>query len=135
MDFVLLLTDYDPKYIEPALVDPWAPVRYTLAIDGETDLLTKVIKSKNASVEIPEFDLRILPGLNSKGLICDVVGLLSRIEDAIKATWGVDDIKKEELLEKIGLLIEGKAKATLVLIDPSGLSLIMGNAAKEMLNT
>ncbi|RMF91161.1 MAG: hypothetical protein D6733_01930 [Methanobacteriota archaeon] len=135
MDFLLFLNDFDRRYMEPALPDPCGPVRYTLPIREEADLLTKVIKSKNASVEIPEFDLRILPGSNSRGLVCDVHGLLSRIEDAIRMGRSLEDVKKEGLLEKVERLKEGRAQATLVIIDPSGLSLVTGNAVKELLNT
>src|SRR3990170_1169970 len=131
MDYLLFLTGYDPRYIEPALADSCQPVTYTLNIDREEDLLTKVIKSKNASVEIPEFDIRILPGLNSKDLICDVFSLLSRIEEAIRIGRGnFENPKKEELLEKISELKDGRLRATLVITDPSGLSLIMGDASK-----
>jgi zinc finger protein len=135
MDYTAFLTGYDPRFIEPAIADSCKPVIYTLNIERESDLLVKVIKSKRASVEIPELDIRILPGLNSKDLMCDVFGLLSRIEGAIKIGHKIEIEKRDELLDKITQLKEGRRRATIVLTDPSGLSLIMGNAAKEILNT
>jgi zinc finger protein len=135
MDYVTFLTRYDPKYIEPAISESFQPVMFTLSIEDEEDLDTKVIKSKSASIEIPEFDIRILPGLNSRDLICDVSGLLTRIEGAIKIGQGIEPDKRLELIEKIAQLKEGRRRATLVLTDPMGLSLIMGSAAKEILNT
>jgi zinc finger protein len=135
LNFIGFLTGYDSKFIEPALPDTLHPVTFTLSIEKETDLTTKVIKSKTACVEIPELDIRILPGMNSKDLICDVFGLLSRIQGAIELGQGIEHPKKSELLEKIGRLKEGRFNATLVLTDPSGLSIIMGDAVKEIINT
>lgn len=135
MDYIFFLTGYDQRYIEAALPDACQPVRYMLTITEEVDLLTKVVKSKTASVEIPELEIRILPGSNSKNLICDVFGLLSRIEDAIKMGRGIENTKTKELLEKLGQIKNGRLTATLVLTDPSGLSLINGAAIKEPLNT
>jgi zinc finger protein len=135
MDYTGVLTGYDPQYIEPALADSCNPVMFTLKIVGESDLVTRVIKSKNACIEIPELDIRILPGLNSKDLICDVFGLLSRIEGAIEMGLSMGAEKSDELLEKIAQLKDGSRRATLVLTDPSGLSLILGGAAKEIINT
>jgi zinc finger protein len=135
MDYKEFLTDYDPRYIEPALSDSCKPVMFTLKIVGESDLVTRVIKSKSACIEIPELDIRILPGLNSKDLICDVSGLLSRIEGAIEMGLSMGAEKSDELLEKIAQLKDGRRRATLVLTDPSGLSLILGGAAKEIINT
>jgi zinc finger protein len=135
LNYINYLTGFDSKYMEPALVQSCQPVIYTLSIGAESDLLTKVIKSKNACVEIPELDIRILPGMNSKDLICDVFGLLSGIESSIKMGQNIELSKRDELLDRISQIKFGKGKATLVLTDPSGLSLIMGSAEKEILNT
>ncbi len=135
LDYILFLTGYDPKFIEPAFSDHCQPVKYTLDIKKGEDLSIKVIKSKCACIELPELDIRILPGLNSQDLICDVFGLLNRIETAIKIGHHMESWKKNEVLEKIEQLKDGRRTATLVLIDPTGLSLIMGGAEKEILNT
>jgi|GEM_PF-5147721 len=135
LDKISFLTGFDPEYMSSALEDSSHPVTYTLNIKGEADLQTRVIKSKHASVEIPELDIRILPGDNSEDIICDVFGLLSRIETAIHIGPGVEEDKKIELLENITCLKEGRCLATLVLTDPSGLSVIMGEANKEFINT
>lgn len=135
LDKISLVTGFDPQYMSSALDDSAHPVTYTLNIKGASDLQTRVIKSKHASVEIPELDIRILPGVNSEDIICDVFGLLSRIETAIQLGPSVEAGKKTELLENITCLKEGRCLATLVLTDPSGLSVIMGEADKEVLNT
>ncbi len=135
MDKISFLTGFDPQYMSSALEDSAHPVTYTLSIKAESDLQTRVIKSKHASVEIPELDIRILPGVNSEDIICDVFGLLSQIETAIRFGPSVEADKKTELLENITCLKEGRCLATLVLTDPSGLSVIMGEADKEVLNT
>jgi zinc finger protein len=135
MNLPLFLTNYDTQYIEPAISGPAQPVRYILNIEGEADLVTKIIKSKCACVEIPELDIRILPGSNSQDLICDVFGLISRIEEAIKIIQNVEKTENVDLLNSIAQIKGGKKKATLIIVDPSGLSLIMGKASKEILNT
>ena len=135
LDKISFLTGFDPEYISSALDDSAHPVTYTLNIKGASDLQTRVIKSKHASVEIPEFDIRILPGDNSEDIICDVFGLLCRIETAIQIGPSVEADKKTELLENMLCLKEGRCLATLVLTDPSGLSVIMGEADKEVINT
>ncbi len=128
------LSDYLPEYNEYAVVHDALPVRITFNIEGKTELLKKVVVSKNACIEIPELEVRILPGSKSEDLYCDVYELLSRIETAVKADT-IEEVKKEEVLLKMALLKNGRFRATLVLIDPRGLSFIMGAAQRECINT
>jgi len=135
MNYTNILTGYDSKYLDSTVGESCQPVMFTLDINSSSDLSTKVIKSKTASVELPELDIRILPGLNSKDLVCDVFGLLCGIENAIKMGLSVETSNEEEVLKKIIELKDGTLRTTLVLIDPAGLSLIMGKAERELLNT
>ncbi len=134
MIYPSLLQEYDPRFIELALSELSSPVRYILNV-GKTNLSTKLIKSKKASIEIPELEIRILPGIGSKDVICDVYRLLSWIEDSIRMGRIVGSVGRPELLEKMALLKNGEIGATLIIIDPSGKSWVFGEAEKEPINT
>lgn len=134
MDGVFYLTGFDPQLLEPAFKDLCLPVVFTLKIQGEEDMAIRLVKSKKACIEIPELDMRILPGKHSKDIICDVYGLLTSIEGSL----GCDSAERgseNELIQKLEQIKKGELNATLLLTDPSGLSFIMGDASKEILNT
>jgi len=135
MDVDFSLTGYDKSLIEPALGGACPPVMYTLPIRGEQDLATKLVKSRSAFIELPELDIKLMPGKGSRDMVCDVYGLLSRLEGVIKMESRIEARRKAEILARIGAIKEGRDRVTLVLIDPTGLSMIMGDAQKELLNT
>lgn len=120
------------KHSDTLILEEKGPVGYTLKIDDEKDMFTKVIKSSYATIEIPELGVKITPGSHSEGCITNVEGVLARIEDVVKGVNASDKAalkKAGELLKKIALLKEGIGKATLHLLDPTGNSAIVSDKA------
>ncbi len=111
-------------------------VRYSIKIKEET-LTARVVKSSSATVKIPELDIEIIPGIDSKGLITNVEGILIRIEDVLEMSKRLfkgekENIKKiEELESEIDKLKKGEKEATLVIEDPSGNSVIIHKEVKR----
>lgn len=111
------------------------PVRYTLRIEKKEQINARVVKSKNASIEIPELGIKITPGPSSQSYISNVEGVLMRIEENLEEIKKIKphEVKKiEKLIKEIEEIREGKRKATLIIFDPSGNSLIGDdNAVRE----
>lgn len=110
------------------------PVRYTLRIERKEQINARVVKSKHASIEIPELGIKITPGPSSQSYISNVEGVLLRIQEnleEIKKIKPEEAEKVEELINEIEKIKEGKRKATLIIFDPSGNSLIGDDAIRE----
>lgn len=110
------------------------PVRYTLKIERKEQINTRVVKSKNASIEIPELGIKITPGPGSQSYISNVEGVLLRVQEnlmEIKRIKPEEAEKVEKLIKEIEKIKEGKRKATLIIFDPSGNSLIGDDAIRE----
>jgi len=116
------------------------PIRLMFKAESEEDLLVRVVRSSQASIEIPELGIRIDPGIMSQGYISNVEGVLRRIEEVLEGQLIVekDALKRkkvEELLGKIEKMKDGKAEFTLIIEDPSGNSEIASEKTKrEKLN-
>ncbi len=111
-------------------------VRYSIEIKEET-LTARVVKSSSATVKIPELDIEIIPGIDSKGLITNVEGILIRIEDVLEMSKRLfkgdekSEKKLEEMKKKLEKLKLGEETGTLVIEDPTGNSVIIHKEAKK----
>ncbi len=112
------------------------PKRYILKIQNEDDLNKRVVKSSTGYIRIPELGFEVKPGPASQGYISNVEGVLNRLEDSLKTLirWVESDDerkKAERLMNKLENIKKGKEKATLIIEDPLGHSLIIGDGVLE----
>ena len=123
------------KFVDTQLLKQADPARYTMAVDSGDDLAVRVVRSMSASIEIPEFGVRIDPGPVCEGFVSNVEGVLDRIEQVVKGvlSWGTD-VERENaaaLLADIARVRAGTFPVTLVLEDPSGNSGIIAEKARK----
>jgi zinc finger protein len=119
------------KFVDTQLLKHGEPARYTVAVESETDLAVRVVRSMSASIEIPELGVRIDPGPQCQGFISNVEGVLDRIEEVVKGAlrWG-NEVEKENaaaLLADIAKVKIGAFPVTLILEDPNGNSGIIAD--------
>jgi zinc finger protein len=112
------------------------PKRYKLTIKDEKDLNKRVIKSSTGYVRIPELGVEITPGPVSEGYVSNVEGVLNRVDNVLQTLirWAENEEQKkkgEELRERIKKIKEGKETATLIIEDPLGHSVIIGDGVVE----
>ena len=124
------------KFVDTQLLKHGEPARYSVTIDVEEDLAIRVVRSMSASIEIPEFGVRIDPGPTCQGFISNVEGVLDRIATVVNMTfrWGTDEEKENAtaLLADIARVKTGTFPVTLILEDPSGNSgIIADKTVKE----
>ena len=127
---VMILEEKDPKL-------------YTVRIEGERDLFTRVIRSKSGTIELEEIGVKIEPGPAAEGFITNVEGVLERVRETLLMT---KDFKKQdgeeeavrrvdELLDYIEEVREGRKPLTLKIMDPFGNSALIGEKVKSRLLT
>ncbi|WP_456398258.1 ZPR1 zinc finger domain-containing protein [Palaeococcus sp. (in: euryarchaeotes)] len=117
------------------------PRLYTVRINEEKDLFTRVIRSKSGTVEMEEIGVKIEPGPASQGFITNAEGLLERVRETLLMTrrFKLEDgdeeaVKKvDELLEYIHEVKEGKKPLTIRIMDPFGHSALVGEKVKSRL--
>ncbi len=115
------------KFSDVWCIDEKEPVKLTLKVESPEDMSSRVVKSSNATVMVPELGTEIKPGPASQGYISNVEGILKRVEDAMKGmkvTVPEKESKLDELLASVASMREGKTKFTLIIEDPSGNSSI-----------
>ena len=135
MESTLLCAECGYKHSDTICLEQKEPVRYSLEINKD-NINTRVVKSQTATLSIPELGLKVEPGPKSQGYVSNVEGVLNRFESAIATAIGwaeEEEIKANALkiLEKIDNLKNGDEKATLVVEDPFGHSIIVNDAAKH----
>jgi zinc finger protein len=105
------------------------PIALTAKIGSLDDLNMRVIKSGTATISIPEFGAKIIPGPYSEGYISNVEGLLEKIEDALTfmlSTAKGERLKRgERMLKKMRMARDAKPRFTLMIKDPLGNSAIV----------
>jgi len=113
--------------------EPKEPIKYTLEIDSEEDMKIRVVKSAEATVNIPRI-IKMEPGPASNGFITNVEGLLNRAKEAIETMRDSDEdktVKKKckNMLKKLQKVIWGQEKIKITIEDPSGNSAIISEKA------
>jgi len=149
-EFKIILLDYEVPYFGKILLvsgkclncgfkhndvfvpEVKEPIEYKVKVENEEDLMIRVVRSSNCTVEIPELKAKIEPGSLSQGYITNVEGILLRIEEVFKGQKeSLGKEKVEKVLNKIEKMKEGKEKFTLILKDPTGNSAIVSPKAKK----
>lgn len=114
------------RHVDGVLLEKKAPVKLRLKVCSPEDMFIRVIRSGNATVEIPELGIKVIPGMASTGYITNVEGILARIEDVLCRINGKKKREKvERLRKKIKEVKEGKREVHLVIEDPTGNSVII----------
>ncbi|MAT48811.1 MAG: hypothetical protein CMA27_03160 [Euryarchaeota archaeon] len=114
------------------------PGVWTLKLDSLDSLNARVVRGSKCTIEIPELELGVYPGVHSSGYVSNVEGVLNRFKDAINITK--NQFEKDELneLEKCDFLLDTLNKTisgsnmeiiTLIFSDPMGHSKILHDKA------
>ena len=109
--------------------DRESPKIIKFRIKNKNDLKTIVYRSPDASVQIPELDAEISPGIASKGYITTVEGILTSIKEKLTIMGDGEDVNY--LRQRIEGIISGaEEKVTIVIDDDSGKSRINSSRAE-----
>jgi zinc finger protein len=108
------------------------PKRYILKIQSEEDLNKRVVRSSTGFIRIPELGFEVKPGVASQGYVSNVEGVLNRLEESLMMlSRGAETEEKKqkakEVAKKLDAIKQGKETATLIIEDPTGHSLIIGD--------
>ena len=81
------------------------PGVWTLKLDSLESLNARVVRGSKCTIEIPELELGVYPGVHSSGYVSNVEGVLNRFKDAINITK--NQLMSDELseLKKCNFLI------------------------------
>ena len=117
------------------------PRLYTLRVEEEKDLFTRVVRSKSGTVELEEVGVTVEPGPAAQGFITNVEGLIERVVDALITTRNFksqdgdeEAVKKvDELLKYLEEVRDGKKPLTVRIMDPFGHSALIGEKVKSRL--
>lgn len=111
------------------------PSKYIIETNSEEDMKIRIVKSSNATVNIPQLKMKMEPGPNSIGFISNIEGLLERFETIIEGQRDNADEpevknKAKNLLKKLRRVKLGDEGLKIVIEDPSGNSAIISEKAK-----
>jgi zinc finger protein len=119
------------------------PKLYTVKVENEKDLFTRVVRSKSGTIELDEIGVKIEPGPAAEGFVTNVEGVLERVRETLlmakhfKEQEGDEEAvkKTEEIIEYIKDVKEGKKPLTVRIMDPLGNSALIGEKVKSRLLT
>ncbi len=120
------------KHADSFIAEIKEPTRMVIEISKDT-LFTKIVRSTSGTIRIPELGLALEPGPASQAFITNVEGILMRFEDIVEIAkrWNSDDAEKvercENILSKLRAARNGEERLTLILEDPFGNSMIIGD--------
>ncbi|ACS90530.1 ZPR1 zinc finger domain-containing protein [Thermococcus sibiricus] len=125
------------------LLEEKEPKMYTVKVEEEKDLFTRVVRSKSGTIELEEIGIKIEPGPASQGFVTNVEGVLERARETLlmaknfkKEENDEESIKKiEEILNYIEGVKEGKKPLTVRIMDPFGNSALIGEKVKSRVLT
>jgi len=122
------------KHSDAICLNVQEPSSISASIEDREDLKMSVVRSGNATIQIPELGVLITPGPMAEGFISNVEGVLERVEQATRML--VRDSKKrdraERFLQKIKEAREGLIKFTLVIKDLLGNSAIIAKDERKI---
>lgn len=125
------VTDFIPA-------DGKKPGAWSLVIDSEEHMSTRVVRSSSCTIRIGELGLEVSPGGSSTGYVSNIEGVLNRFEDAVgtirrqaeRDNEGGDILTRcEEMVDSIDSVKRGVMSVTLELLDPVGHSQILHDDA------
>lgn len=119
------------------------PKLYTVKVEEDKDLFTRVVRSKSGTIELKELGIKIEPGPASQGFVSNVEGVLERVRETLLMTRSFKEqendkeaVKKiDGLLEYIEDVKEGRKPLTVKIMDPFGNSALVGEKVKSRLLT
>ena len=119
------------------------PKLYTVRVENEKDLFTRVVRSKSGTIELEEIGVKIEPGPAAEGFVSNVEGVLERVRETLlmakefrRQEGDEEAVKKaNEILEYIEEVKEGKKPLTVKIADPLGNSALIGEKVKSRLLT
>jgi len=96
----------------------------------------RVVRGSEATIKFPEFRVTVEPNNASNGYVANVEKVFDDLLKILNMQKEDEEskIKKKKLRQMVDLLLdvkEGKAKATLVIEDPTGVSTIISEKAKK----
>lgn len=124
--------NYHKADVEPA--EEREPVRYTLEVNSEEDLMIRIVKSSTAKIKIPRITT-IDPGEVSNGYITNVEGILNRIKHQIERVKEEEEDKDKQkkaknMLKKLQKVMWGEDSLKIILEDKKGHSAIISDKAE-----
>ncbi|WP_088881784.1 ZPR1 zinc finger domain-containing protein [Thermococcus sp. P6] len=119
------------------------PKLYSVRVEEERDLFTRVVRSKSGTIELEEIGVKIEPGPAAEGFVTNVEGLLERVRETLimtshfKEEEGEEKAveKIEELLRYIEEVKKGRKPLTVRIMDPLGNSALVGEKVRSRLLT
>jgi zinc finger protein len=114
--------------------DKKAPVLHKKVVSKESHLSLRLVKSKNATIEIPEIGLLIEPGPDSEAFITNIEGMVDRIIEIIGGFKAHHPEKSKEIdktLKELQQMKKAKKPFTLIIRDKSGQSAILNEKSKK----
>ncbi|AEK72919.1 protein, conserved, containing ZPR1 zinc-finger domain [Thermococcus sp. 4557] len=119
------------------------PKLYTVRVEEEKDLFTRVVRSKSGTIELDEIGVKIEPGPAAEGFVSNVEGVLERVRETLlmarefrKQEGDEEAVRRaDEILEYINAVKEGKKPLTVKIMDPLGNSALVGEKVKSRLLT
>lgn len=122
------------KHSDVICLNAQEPSSIRASIEDSDDLKMPVVRSSNATIQIPELGVRITPGPIAEGFISNVEGVLDRVEQVTRMLFR--DPKKrdraERFLQRIKEARDGQLKFTLVIKDPLGNSAIIAKDERKV---
>jgi len=112
------------KHFETMSLESKPPSRLKLKVETMEDLNSTLVKSKTATIKIPELGVEITPAAFSDSYITTVEGLLHRILEVLE-TCEPNDVECAKAKKKIKDAIDGNVKFTIIIEDPEGNTLII----------
>jgi len=93
------------------------PKLYTVKVENEKDLFTRVVRSKSGTIELEEIGVKIEPGPAAEGFITNIEGVLERVRETLlmarefrRQEGDEEAVKKaDEILQYIEDVKEGTA--------------------------
>ena len=122
---LLRCTKCDWRRSDVASLEYHEPRCYKIRVEKPQDLQTRVVRSRTATIEIPELGVKIRPGPIAEAFISNIEGILERIED--KAEIINEQFKSETFFKKLDDAKRGEFAFTLIIKDHSGNSAIISN--------
>jgi len=123
------------KHSEVTHLGQHEAARYEFQISSDEDMMVRVVRSSTGMIKIPELGVTITPGAGSQGYITNVEGVLNRVKDVLSYVAETAPPAKRKAaqrrLRKIEEIIQGRARARIILMDPFGHSAIVDQRAKK----
>ncbi|MCX6693802.1 MAG: ZPR1 zinc finger domain-containing protein [Methanomicrobiales archaeon] len=123
------------RFTDTQVLESPGPSRWELAVCGQDDLSSRVVRGMEGTIIIPELGVRIDPGPACEGFISNVEGVVARVEGVVAGVIATTDGQERDAAIAVqGTLSRarrGEVPFTLIIKDPSGNSAILADRAKR----